>query len=227
MCFATPPRKPLAVLLVSVFLRSLAFAQLSANSGINSADTWAAFDLTVQGNRTLSEPSPFYDAATGQTSDTVSLAFSRGYHVEMGYDSGGGLVVNMWPTGPAPAPGADAPEISMIRLAGGQVTVFDEDGNPIAYVAPNASAPLPAPLQYLGSNPGPSVLRGLVIPEDSLPGYAASVGGTVYGPPDQDCASPCYGNAHGESGEVEMAARWRPRTGARCTGGTTSWPGTT
>lgn len=153
---------------------------------MNSADTWIAFDISVQGNRSLGESAPVYNPATGQTSNTLALSFNESYHVEMGYDASGAVIVNMWPTGPAPNPGADSTTISMVRLAGGQVTVFDQNGNPIPYVQPNASAPVPVPLQYLGSNPGPSVLHGLVFPAANLAAYAASVGGTISGPPPTD-----------------------------------------
>ncbi|MGH9542622.1 MAG: BACON domain-containing protein [Terriglobales bacterium] len=116
--------------------------------------------------------------------------FSTTYHVEAGYDTNGQLVVNFWPTGSAPNPAtSQASEISMVRLAGGQVTAFDQNGEPIPGVAPLANLPLPQPLAYLGSNPGPSVINGMVVSD--IQAYATAHNATVTTYPSDCSGSPC------------------------------------
>jgi len=84
--------------------------------------------------------------------------------MEAGYDANGGLVLNLYPTSGANAATSDTSLISVIRYAGGQMTMFDQSGNPISPVLPNASIPIPSPLAFLGSNPGSSILTSLVVP---------------------------------------------------------------
>lgn len=140
---------------------------LSQNSGINSADTWATFDLTLQSqNVSMTLPRAAYNPATGTTSNIASVTPPPAkFHVESGYDSSGGLVMNLWPSGSQANPlTTDTSPISFIRVAGGQVTVFDQNGNALPVDMPNAGISANWPLNLLGSNPGPSILSSLVVP---------------------------------------------------------------
>jgi pimeloyl-ACP methyl ester carboxylesterase len=137
------------IVLVVLSLSSPAcYAQLSQNSGINSADTWVTFALTTQ--------------TQANSSSLTRPMVTQTFQVELGYDSNGGIVVNLWPTGWS-AVGSDSGEVSVIRLAGGNVTAFDQTGALIPYVAPTSSAPAFNPLGLLGTNPGASVLSQLVV----------------------------------------------------------------
>jgi hypothetical protein len=61
----------------------------------------------------------------------TTQAQTRTLHVEAGYDSDGGLVMNLWPKGtPVNGFNTDASAVGFIRFAGGQITVFDQSGNP-------------------------------------------------------------------------------------------------
>ncbi len=126
--------------------RANAQSGLSQNSGINSSDTWAAFDMTTQIQAT----------SNSITRPTITQTF----HTEIGYDANGLIVVNLWPTGPVPS---DAGGVSVIRLSGGNITVFDQNGAPIPYVPPVGNVPAFNPLSLLGSNPGSSILSQLVV----------------------------------------------------------------
>lgn len=84
------------------------------------------------------------------------------YHVEIGYDSNGKNIVNLWPTG-ASSIASDSEQISVIRLSGGEVTAFDQYGVLIPLVLPVSNAPAFNPLSWLGSNPGSSILSQLVV----------------------------------------------------------------
>ncbi len=73
--------------------------------------------------------------------------------------------MNLWPNGSPVNPViTDASAISFIRVAGGQVTIFDQNGNPLPVAMPSANIPTNWPLNLLGSNPGPSILSSLVVP---------------------------------------------------------------
>jgi pimeloyl-ACP methyl ester carboxylesterase len=93
-------------------------------------------------------------------------SISQTYHVEVGYDSLGQLVVTLWPTGSS-ALASDSGQIAFIRLSGGNVTVFDQTGAPVSYVPPVANVPAFNPLNLLGTNPGASVLSQLVVSSPS------------------------------------------------------------
>ncbi len=144
---------------------------LSANSGINSADTCVTVDLTVTGSTTMNLPQAFYNPATQTTSNVLTIAPpTQTFHVESGYDTSGGLVMNIWPTGtPADPTSNDTEAIGFIRFAGGQITVFKQNGAPLPLVLP-AGVPTTWPLTLLGSNPGPSAISNLVVP--SVQNYA-------------------------------------------------------
>lgn len=134
-------------------------SSLSQNSGINSSDTWVAFDMTIQRQTSITTSQQYYNPVTQTTSNTFTSASSRTFHAETGYDSAGGLVLNMWPTGTQqPANSA----ISAIRFAAGQVTVFDTTGTPIPVQLPNANIKQFNLSNLLGANPGPSVINTLV-----------------------------------------------------------------
>jgi len=161
-------RTPLLPWIMLICLLSgTAFSQaaLSANSGINSADTYVVVDLTVSSSTTLTLPNSFYNPATGTTTNVLSVnPATQTFHVESGYDSGGGLVMNLWPTGtPADPSNTDAEAIGFIRFGGGQITVFAQNGAPLPLVFP-ANVPITWPLSLLGTNPGPSAISNLVVP---------------------------------------------------------------
>src|SRR6266571_4053543 len=121
-------------LAVVISLPVSARAQLSQNSGTNSSDTWTTFDLTTKVQATIG---------------SLSLPTSTStYHVELGYDSNGQIIANMWPTGSA-APGTDVGAVSVIRLSGGNLTVFDQNGAPIPYVSPGSNLTTYNPLSLL------------------------------------------------------------------------------
>jgi pimeloyl-ACP methyl ester carboxylesterase len=145
-------------------LKSNGQTGLSQNSGINSADTWVTANITIQGSGSVTLPSSFYNPETGITSSTLPVATSQNFNLEAGYDTNGGLVVNLYPTAVVNPATSDASLISCIRYAGGQMTVFDQSGNPFPMVMPNSSIPIPSPLAFLGTNPGASVITGLVVP---------------------------------------------------------------
>lgn len=89
------------VLVICLFpVAAVCQSALSANSGINSADTYVVVDLTITSSTTLNLPDAFYNPTTGQTSSVLTAAPpTQTLHVESGYDSNGGLVMNIWPTG--------------------------------------------------------------------------------------------------------------------------------
>src|SRR5271163_2084992 len=124
--------RPALCLLAALFLLFVApaRAQLSQNSGINTADTWVTFDLVVQTQATVNNSIPFTNPQTNATATTYSLAAKpRTFHVEIGYDTTGVVVMNLWPTGTPPNPITDdAGLVSMIRFASGNITVFDQNG---------------------------------------------------------------------------------------------------
>lgn len=167
----------IAVMLAFVGIALLpvsSYAQLSQNSGINSADTWITVDLTTTSSGTMSLPSSFYNPGTGATSNVVNSAPpSRTFHVEAGYDVNGGLIMNVWPTGaPVDPDSTDADAIGFIRFAGGQMTVFAQNGTPLSPVFPS-NIPVNWPLNFFGSNPGPSVIQHMVV--SSIPNYASGI----------------------------------------------------
>jgi len=90
------------------FLSTPAISQtsLSQNSGINTADTWVTLDLTTQTqNATMTLADAVYNPATGTTSNVISTTpAARTYHVEAGYDTNGGPVMNLWPNGNSLSP---------------------------------------------------------------------------------------------------------------------------
>jgi hypothetical protein len=97
-------RRALLSLLTILFcmLSAAAVCQsaLSANSSINGADTYVVVDLTITNNTNITLPSPAYNPVTKTSSSTLTVGPpTQTFHVEAGYDSGGGLVMNFWPTG--------------------------------------------------------------------------------------------------------------------------------
>lgn len=158
-----------------------AFSQsgLSQNSGINASDTWAAFDLSVQSQSTINNTIQFFNPLTQSNATTYTLSgVPRTYHIELGFDSNGGAVMNLWPTGAPPDPTAsDTSLVSMIRFAKGTFTIFDQNGAAIpslpvasSVVDQNGVATItgtvPAlnPLDWLGCNPLCSIFGSLVVP---------------------------------------------------------------
>ena len=93
-------RTPPALLIAAFCLVSapgIAQTTLSQNSGINSADTWVVMDVTAQTkNVSITTSSPVYNPTTKTTSSTLSVApVAQSFHIEAGYDSSGGLVMNL------------------------------------------------------------------------------------------------------------------------------------
>ena len=169
--------------LVAVCLGCPAEAQsgLSQNSGINSADTWITATINVAGNGSVTLSAPAYNPVTQTTSATLPVSSSQSFNLEAGYDTNGGLVVNLYPVAPANPTTADASLVSGIRYAGGQMTVFDQSGNVIPIVMPNANIPVPSPLAFLGTTPGSSLISGIVVPQNigSFPLLSTLTNGTV------------------------------------------------
>jgi hypothetical protein len=75
-----------------------ASAQLSQNSGINPYDTYAVFDMTVQGRGIATLSQSIYNPTTQTSSNSLDLTLpTRRYRVEVGYDANDQLVMNMFP----------------------------------------------------------------------------------------------------------------------------------
>ncbi len=156
---------------------------LSANSGINSADTYVVADLTITNNTNITLPGPVYNPVTGTSSSTLSVGPSTlTFHIEAGYDSTGVLVTNLWPTTvPVDPINSDGNALGFIRFAGGQMTAFDQSGNPLP-IPSFQGVPTNWPASLLGSNPGPSVLSNLVFPD--VKSYASARSAALsYGSP--------------------------------------------
>src|SRR6185437_7140092 len=146
---------------------------LSANSGINPGDSWVAFDLNIQ---TQANTATTADVASyaGNRTRSVAVLASRSYHVEAGYDSSGGLIVNLSPIGSAPDPvSGRASKFSMVRYADGKFSVFDEQGALIPIIFPPPPTELGNPLGYLLPGPCGCPTGGLVI--DDPGGFAANM----------------------------------------------------
>jgi len=166
-----------AVAMLSLFVPVPAACQstLSQNSGINSSDTWVVFDMTLQTQATINTQNAYYNAQTQTTSNQMTITRpTETLHVELGYDSNGGLVANVWPKATSQP---DAPDVSVIRFANGQVTAFDAAGNPIPLQLPNSSVATLNAFNMLGANPGPSVINTLVVP--NIDTFASSENATI------------------------------------------------
>lgn len=138
--------------LVCMIAPPLAAQTLSPNSGINASDTWAVFDMTVQAQSSQN--------ISGQT---VSANQTETWHVEAGYDANDKQVLNITPTGAW----AQQIPIGAIRVADGQLYIFDASGNLLD--ADTANFPLLNPFQLGG--PASSVVSMLVVP--NIQAYAA------------------------------------------------------
>jgi pimeloyl-ACP methyl ester carboxylesterase len=157
------------LVLTSTPMTVLGQATLSANSGINSADTWFAGTLTMTENGTVNLSSPQYNPQTQTMSSSWAVPSTLSYNIEAGYDANGGLVVNLYPINLNPSqPPSTGPQVSAIRYAGGQMSVFDLQGNPYPMVMPDPNTPVPTPFSFLGSNPGSSIIGGIVVPNDPV-----------------------------------------------------------
>ncbi len=81
--------------------------------------------------------------------------------------------MNIWPTGTPVNPNtSDAEAIGFIRFGGGQITVFGQNGAPLPLAFP-ANVPTTWPLSLLGTNPGPSSISNLVVP--NIQNYAQAL----------------------------------------------------
>lgn len=176
MCILTR-NAALGTLILCLFAATEAKGQssLSQNSGINNNDTWIAMDITISSQATINTSGSYYNPLTQTTSNSFPISRPpQTFHVELGYDSNGGLVMNLWPKGTTTE---TADGIGVIRFSGGQVTVFDDSGNPIPLQVPNANMSTVLPPNLLGSNPGASVIKTLVVPNIST--FASNMNATI------------------------------------------------
>jgi pimeloyl-ACP methyl ester carboxylesterase len=204
-------RFTICAMFVAILSTGLVFGQLSQNSGINSNDTWAAFDLSLQTQAAISSSSPLYDPATQTTSNTLNTpATSLTYHVEVGYDSSGGLVMNLWPGGTFSFPISDEATVSVIRYAAGKLTVFDQDGAPVTWVPPANNVPAFNPFNLLGSNPGSSILSELVVSNIQQQAQTTNSQLTYNGPQAMLAGSFQNGESNGNStwSYVQSGSMW-------------------
>jgi pimeloyl-ACP methyl ester carboxylesterase len=180
-----------AILLFSLSSSAAAQTSLSQNSGINSADTWVAATISVAGNGSVTLASPFYNPETQVTSATLPVSSNHSFNLEAGYDTNGGMVVNIYPIASSNPETTDISSISCIRYAGGQMTIFDQSRNVIPIVMPNPNIPIPSPLEFLGKNPGSSLISGIVVPRSigRFPLVSALTNGSVAYSPDGTSAS--------------------------------------
>jgi len=156
---------------------------LSANSSISSTDTYVVVDLTIANNTSITLPKPAYNPVTKTSSSTLTVGPStQTFHVEAGYDSSGGLVMNFWPTGTVVDPiNSDGNPLGFIRFAAGQIIAFDQNGSPLQ-IPSLQGIPTTWPLSLLGSNPGPSVISNLVV--SNIQSYASARSAALaYGTP--------------------------------------------
>ncbi len=164
------PSKKCAWLLVlglAVLTATSAVAQstLSANSGINAADTFVIMDFTVQSQATLSLSQPVHSISANANTTSLPTSRARHFHVEAGFDTNDQIVMNIFPTDPAADPTVTSIDgISKVHIANGTIVVFDTSGNPITFNLP-ANGSLPNPFLFLGLAPGASVLHGIVVPD--------------------------------------------------------------
>jgi hypothetical protein len=144
--------------------------------------------MSIQGSSNVTLSQPVYDSATKTTTTNLTLsAPARNFHVEAGYDTNGQLVVNLYNLDAATDPSTNlGNDFSLIRFAKSQITVFDQDGNPVPILLPQ-NAPLPQPLQFIGTSS--SVLDGIVV--SNIYSYAQAKGATVQ--VSQSASSTCSG----------------------------------
>lgn len=142
---------------------SVAQSTLSANSGINAADTFVIMDFTVQSQATLSLSQPVHSISTNTNTTSLPVSRARHFHVEAGFDANDQIVMNIFPTDPAADPTVTSIDgIGKVHIANGTIVVFDTSGNPITFNLP-ANGSLPNPFLFLGLAPGASVLHGIVV----------------------------------------------------------------
>jgi pimeloyl-ACP methyl ester carboxylesterase len=153
-------------LAVLISIPSIAQTTLSANSGINAADTFVIMDFTVQSQATMSLSQPVHSIATNTNTTSLPInPIARHFHVEAGFDANDQVVMNIFPTDAPADPTVSAIDgISKVHIANGTFEIFDTSSNPISFNLP-ANAPLPNPLMLLGLAPGSSVLHGIVVPD--------------------------------------------------------------
>ncbi len=139
---------------------------LSNNSGINSSDTWVTLDITVSDSANVNFSQAIYNPQTQSSTATMPVAPApETFHMEAGYDANGGVVLNLWPKGSAGSLySTDTSNLGVIRFADGKVTVVDQNGNILPNIALDSRISANFPLSFLGSNPGPSVIASLVVP---------------------------------------------------------------
>ena len=170
---------PLLIGLVSLQL-TRGQSPLSANSGINSNDSWVTAGLTISSSGSATFSSPIYLAATNSSSNTVNFnPRPTSWRVELGYDSNGGVIMNLWPRQRVNGQEYDASTVGFIRYAGGQLTLFDQSNDPLSVTMPSSNMSTFWPLAILGNNPGPSVLGGIVVPNIQSQANAMSAGLTI------------------------------------------------
>ena len=138
---------------------------LSTNSGINALDTYAIVDVSAQSVGSVNMQTPTYSPLTqGVSSVAPANDIVRNFHMEVGYDGNGAPVLNIFPQSSGGNPATTSVGlISSIRYAGGQMSVFDSNGNPLSLALPNSSIPTGWPLNLPVLGGGTPVLGGLVV----------------------------------------------------------------
>lgn len=150
---------------------------LSQNSGINIGDSHVTFNLSLQNQANLTLSQPVYNASTNTMASSIAVNGSVNYRVEAGYDADGQLIMNVVSLDPVSDPATTVTDgVLLFRLAKGKLVVFDQDGKPLPVVIPDG-ATLPDPLQFLGPNPGSSVVNGMVVSD--MQKYANDRGTTL------------------------------------------------
>jgi pimeloyl-ACP methyl ester carboxylesterase len=163
---------------VLIFLAMLLLAASAAGQTIDSNNTFATFDLSIQSQATISLNQPVFSASINTT--TTTLQFNRAtknFHVQAGYDFNGQFMLDMASTDPASDPTfTQANGISRIQIVNGNLVVFDASGSQMPVVLPR-NAPLPSPLALLSPIQGASLLSGLVISNPAV--MAQNMGATL------------------------------------------------
>ncbi len=171
LCTLRAPRGPrlprcIALTVCLFAFVAAAFSQtLSQNSGINPQDTHAVFDLSVQSTGTVTLPSAVYNPSTQTMSTVFNVSpLARTMHVEAGYDTNGGMVINLYlnPTTASSYTTSISP-VGVVRYAQGQITLFDTNNVPIPQVLPNSGMSALLPPSFVNSNTGGSLLGQLAV----------------------------------------------------------------
>ena len=166
-------------LFVLFFATARMRAQLSANSGINPADTYVVFDLslqptaTIQLNKTIQVPTD-----SGSMSQVNASVPHPNYHLEIGFDTNNQTVMNMTPTDAPDDPSQPGEaNVSVIRVRNNQVSVYDGNGHVLPFMGMDMSQTLTAKLFPTNVPTSRSLTNTLIISDPQV--MANSINGTV------------------------------------------------